>query len=123
ETNLRQAGISALAKRLKDDTSVLVFNNHSNILSHKLILWPIHKLRGLGKGYRTEGNYMSNRQAHQVADKAGLKIVRTIGCGFIGGTIANRLPTNMANSIERTCAKIKLLRPFCVNQMYIAKRK
>ncbi len=123
ETNLRQAGITALAKRLKDDNSLLVFNNHSNFYSHKLILWPIHKLRAMGKGYQTEGNYMTNKQAHQVADEAGLVIIRTIGSGFLGGTIAKFLPFKMASSLEMSLSKIKLLRPFCVNQLYIAKRK
>lgn len=123
ETNLRQAGITALAKRLKDDTSLLVFNNHGNFYSHKLILWPIHKLKAMGKGYQTEGNYMTNKQAHQVADEAGLEIISTIGSGFFGGTIARLLPFKMVSSLELSLSKIKLLRPFCVNQLYIAKRK
>lgn len=123
EPDLRQAGINALAKRLKDDKSILVFNNHGNLFSHKLLLWPLHKIRGLGKGYRTEGNYMTNSQAHRVAEKAGLTIIKTIGCGFIGGTIAKILPTKRLASLERAFAGSRLLRPFCVNQLYIAKRK
>ena len=123
ELDLRQAGINALAKRLKDDKSILIFNNHGNLFSHKLLLWPLHKIRGLGKGYRTAGNYMTNSQAHRVAEKAGLTIIRTIGCGFIGGTIAKIFPPRLLASLESAFAKSKLLRPFCVNQLYIAKRK
>ncbi len=123
EPNLRQAGINALAKRLKDDNSILIFNNHGNLLSLKLLLWPLHKIRGLGKGYRTAGNYMTNGQAHRAAEKAGLKIIKTIGCGFFGGTIAKILPTKILTSLERAFANSRLLRPVCVNQLYVAKRK
>lgn len=123
EPDLRQAGINALAKRLKDDKSILVFNNHGNLFSLKILLWPLHKIRGIGKGYRTEGNYMTNAQAHRVADKAGLTITKTIGCGFIGGTIGKLIPHKLLTSLEQAFAKSKLLRPFCANQLYIAKRK
>ena len=123
EGDLCQAGIDALAKRLKDENSLLVFNNHGNIISHKLILWPIHKIKGLGKGYRTAGNYMTNKQAHQVADKAGLKIISTVGCGFLGATVGQALSTKRVAPLERLLSKIGLIRPFSVNQLYVAKLK
>lgn len=123
EPGLRQAGINALADRLKDDTSLLVFNNHGNTFSHKILLWPLHKIKNRGKGYQTEGNYMTNAQAHRVADEAGLTIIKTIGSGLLGGTIARAVSNKRIASLERSFAKSALLRPFCVNQLYIAKRK
>lgn len=123
EAGLRQAGISALARRLKDKNSVLVFNNHGNPRSHKVLLWPVHKIRGRGKGYQTEGNYLSNAEAHRVADRAGLKIEKTIGCGFLGGTVCRVLPSGLASSLERMFSSWRILRPFCVNQMFVARLK
>ena len=122
EPGLRRAGIEALVKRLRDDTSLLVFNNHSNPFSHKLFFWPFHKLRSLFKGYHTEGNYLTNRQVHRLAREAGLRITLTLGCGFLSGKVARFFPMEKAIAIEKYIARSRLLRPFCVNQLYVARR-
>jgi hypothetical protein len=122
EPGLRRSGIEALAARLRDETSLLVFNNHGNLFSHKLLFWPLHKLRSRRKGYRTEGNYMTNRQARRLAQEAGLEIIRTIGCGFMSGTLARLLPVEKVAAVEKRLARWRVLRPFCVNQLYLARR-
>jgi hypothetical protein len=119
---LRRAGIEALSKRLRDDTSILVFNNHSNLFSHKLLFWPFHKLRSLFRGYQTEGNYMTNGQVHRLAREAGLQITHTLGCGFLGGKIVRFRPVEKAIALEKCISRCRLLRPFCVNQLYVARR-
>ena len=121
EPSLRQSGLEALAARLRDKTSLLVFNNHGNFYSHKLLLWPFHKLHSLRKGYQTEGNYLTNGQVHRLARNAGLEITRTIGCGFLGGKVARFLPIKAATAIERGLARWRVFRPFGVNQLYIAR--
>lgn len=121
EPDLRQQAIHALARRLRDKDSVLVFNNHGNLPSHKLVLWPIHRAMAIGGGHRTSHNYMTNKQAERLASSAGLQIVETMGCGFIGRRLAGRLPAAGIGRLEGAAARSTLLQPFCVNQTYIVK--
>ena len=123
EPPLRVRALKALAARLKDETSVLIFNNHSNLFSHKLLLWPLHKLRRLGKGYQTEGNYMINVQARRLADEAGLTIGRVLGCGVLSAKALRLMPFDTVRRLEKQLARRPMLRPFCGNQMYVAKVK
>ena len=42
EPSLRLGALKALASRLRDETSWLIFNNHNYLWSHKLLTYPIH---------------------------------------------------------------------------------
>lgn len=121
EPSLRLAGLKALAARLKDETGLLVFNNHGNLLSLKLLMWPIHRLRRQSKGHRTEGNVMTNGQARSVAHEAGLEIIDTIGCGALSGRALRFVSYDRAVSIEKRLANWPLLPRIGVNQMYVAR--
>ena len=122
EPSLRESGICALAKRLKDDDSILIFNNHGNLLSYKLLLWPLFRFRTAGSVGRSPSGYMTNREAHRIAKRAGLEIVETTGYGFLSGRAATLLSVERIARIERAISKSRLLRPFGVNQVYIAMR-
>ena len=121
EPSLCQAALKALAARLRDESSVLVFNNHGNPFSHKLPLWPYHAVRRLGRGYITEGNYLTNHRARKFASSAGLTIDRVVGCGLLSAKSLRILGYDRANSLEQALARSRLLRPFAVNQMYVAR--
>ena len=121
EPSLCQAALKALAARLRDESSVLVFNNHGNPFSHKLPLWPYHALRRLGRGYITEGNYLTNRRARKFATAAGLTIDRVLGCGLLSAKSLRILGYDRAGALERALARSRLLRPIAVNQMYVAR--
>lgn len=122
EPSLRLAGLKALRARLKDDSSMLIFNNHGNIFSHKAILWPYHRLRkGMG-GHRMKGNYLSNLTVHRLAKAAGLRIEAVYGAGLFGGKVAKLAPERLLNWAERQAASARMLRPILVNQMYVARR-
>ncbi len=123
EPTLRIAAVKALAARLRDTTSRLVFNNHGNLVSHKLPLWPYHALRGLGRGYRTAGNYMSHRQIGRLMDAAGLHIERVVGCGFLSAKSMRVFSRDRLVNIERRLARAGALQRFGVNQMYVARLK
>ncbi len=123
EPALRLAGIKALAARLKDDSSRLIFNNHGNLFSHKLLLWPVHALRRSGKGYLSEGNYMTHGQVVRLLDAAGLEIVRSVGCGMLGGHVAKILGQERTLRFEAWMANQAILKRLCVNRMYIARLK
>ena len=121
EPSLCQAALKALAARLRDESSVLVFNNHGNPFSHKLPLWPYHAVRRLGRGYITEGNYLTNRRARKFATAAGLTIERVLGCGLLSAKSLWILGYDRARALEHALARSRLLRPIAVNQMYVAR--
>ena len=121
EPALRFAAMRALAARLKDNTSCIVFNNHGNLWSHKLLLWPVHKLRRLGRRYQTEGNYMTNGQVKKLANQAGLQIDRVAGCGLLGAKATRLMSFKNTVRVETKLANWPLLPRFGVNQMYVAR--
>ncbi len=123
EPALRLAAFKALAARLRDETSVLLFNNHGNPISHKLPLWPWHRLRRAGGGYRPEGNYMTNGSARRLAEAAGLTIDRVLGCGLLSAKSLRVLPRDMVRRLEDRLARWRVLRPLAVNQLYVARLK
>ena len=123
EQPLRLAGLQALAARLKDGSSRLVFNNHSNIYSHKMLLLPYHKLRSIGKGHVPYGFYLSNGQVRRLADRAGLQIERVMGMGVLSGTLCKAIPFNTALRWERKLAQVRMLQSIGCNQLYVARLK
>ncbi len=123
EPALRVAGMKALAGRLRDKTSRLVFNNHGNLWSIKLLAWPYHRLRGLGKGWRPYGNYMTDAEIQKLTREAGLRIVKRIGYGMLGGTIAGRMSYDRAMRLERRLPAQKMFQRLAQNQLYVVCRK
>lgn len=121
EPALRRVALRALAGRLRDSDSLLVFNNHGNLWSHKLLLWPYHALRRLGKGRAVAGNYLSSRRMLALLPQSGLQIIRTMGCGFYSPKILKLMAYDRALRMERRIAASRGLSPWCVNQMYVTK--
>ena len=123
EPALRLAGLKALSARLRDETSILVFNNHANLYSHKLLFWPFHRLRFLGTSYSPEGNYLTNRHVRRIADQAGLQIVCILGCGMLGGKSCRLLGHDFVARMEERLSHHRFLWPLAGNQMYVARLK
>lgn len=115
------SAMRALAVRLKDDSSRLIFNNHGNLWSHKLALWPYHALRRAGRGFISQGNYMTLGQAKRLADSAGLVIERVMGCGVLGQKAEWLIPSPWLSSLEFRLGRSSLGRRFGVNQTYVAR--
>ena len=122
EPALRIAAFKALAARLRDRSSVLVFNNHGNPWSHKLPVWPYHRLRRIGAGYRTEGNYMTGRETRRLADEAGLTIERVLGCGLLSAKSLRLWSYERVLRWEHRLAR-GLAARLGVNQIYVARLK
>ncbi|MCA9200092.1 MAG: class I SAM-dependent methyltransferase, partial [Planctomycetales bacterium] len=88
EPRLRHAGLSALVGRLKDQNSRLVFSNHGNPFSHKMLALPIHAIiRPFSKRYDRTGNYLTYAQVSRLVSDVGLEIVKVFGLGFISPKI------------------------------------
>jgi SAM-dependent methyltransferase len=117
---LRLVAMKALTLRLKDERSWIIFNNHANPFSIKLIMWPVHFIRQLWKGKDPAGNYLTNTQVYRLTTETDLHIVRVIGYGFLGGHLAKVFSKKWICYIESWLAKCPLLSRFGINQCYVA---
>jgi SAM-dependent methyltransferase len=120
ESSLRLTALRALAARLRDGDSLLVFNNHGNLWSHKLLLWPLHAIRRLGKRRRLTGNYLATSEIRALLPQAGLRLVGTASCGLYSAKILKLMSYENALRAERKAIG-GIFDRVCVNQMYIAK--
>jgi hypothetical protein len=116
---LRRSAMLALRQRLRDRSSLIIFNNHGNMWSHKAILYPLHAARH-GRGPKTSGNYLSHRQVTRLAKSVGLRVQRAYGCGVIGARLTRALPEEHLLRWETTLAASPLSW-IAVNQMYVAR--
>jgi SAM-dependent methyltransferase len=82
DPSLRPVAMKALAARLRDKQSLLVFNNHGNLWSHKLMMWPYYQIRRIGKGRTATGNYLTTAQVQPLLEAAGLRLDRVLPSGF-----------------------------------------
>jgi SAM-dependent methyltransferase len=119
EPALRRSAMLALRQRLRDRSSLIIFNNHGNMWSHKAILYPLHAARH-GRGPKTSGNYLSHRQVTRLAKSVGLRVQRAYGCGVIGARLTRALPEEHLLRWETTLAASPLSW-IAVNQMYVAR--
>lgn len=123
EPALRLAAFRALALRLRDGNSRLVFNNHGNLWSTKLFAWPYHRLKNLGGGWRPYGNYLGHDSIDDLCRQAGLRIVGRHGQGLLGGRLAARFPSAVARAIEESFATCGMARFFGQNIIYVARKE
>jgi len=118
EPSLRLTALRVLASRLRDRDSLLVFNNHGNLWSHKLLMWPYHFASRIGKGRSVKGNYLTSRQILRLLPEAGLKLLDIRGCGFYSNKILKLRSYDAALLAEKRAAN-GALSPLCVNQLYV----
>ena len=122
EPSLRLAALKALAARLRDRTSWLVFNNHGYLWSYRLLAYPYFTLRTLtDKGLKV--NYLTYRAVAHLADQASLQIDRVIGCGLFSGKVAGMMSFDTALKWEEWVGRNVILSRLGVNQLYIARLK
>jgi Methyltransferase domain len=120
EHSLRLAAMKALAARLRDASSVFVFNNHGNPFSYKLPAWPVKAVRARQKP-GTSPNWLTNWQVRELAAEAGLSIESQSGCGFLSAKAGHLLSSATVLASERRLAGVGWLQPVAVNQLYVAR--
>lgn len=121
ESDLRQAALTQLARRLKDADSRVVVNCHGgNPFSFKIVLLPYHWLKALLNG-QGQPKYVTNGRLRKTIDKAGLHIEKRIGYGFISGKLFNLLPLSWALWIERTLCGAPFIQALGANQLFVCR--
>jgi 2-polyprenyl-3-methyl-5-hydroxy-6-metoxy-1,4-benzoquinol methylase len=118
EPALQELGLLALRDRLRDNSSVLVFNNHGNLWSHKALLYPMHAMRRVGRP-ATSGNYMTHHQVMRLMETVGLRAERVHGCGVLSARLGRFVAADRLLRWERSLATSMLSRAG-VNHTYIA---
>ena len=121
EPTLRRAALQQLRDRLRGPQSILILNNHGNLVSHKAIFALPHWVKKRGRRLQ-EGNLMSHRSVLRLARDAGIEISREAGCGFLGGRLAALLPERSVRRFERWFARSRISW-LGSNQLYIARLK
>jgi len=119
EPELRVAALRALRQRLAGPDAMLIFNNHGNLFSHKLVTALPRLLRSRGT-YQPSGNVLTERELRRIADEAGLEIRRVAGAGLLGGRLASRASRTRVERVERRFAASPLSR-LGSNQTYVAR--
>ncbi|MEY2548642.1 MAG: hypothetical protein QOD64_1224 [Verrucomicrobiota bacterium] len=122
EPNMRLGVLKALAVRLRNENSRLVFNNHGNPWSIKAIAWPIHRVRQWLRGRETAGNYLTHSEVESLVAAANLRIVERTGCGLLSPRLF-RLAPSVLGEFEARAGGGKLARAAGVNQIYVVARR
>ena len=120
ESSLRSAGLRALRARLANEDSILVFNNHGNLASHKAVMALPHLLRRRGHT-AVEGNVLRDKSVRALAAQAGLRVDRVAGAGLLGGRLAAKISVGRVRRIEQRFARSRITR-LGSNQLYLARR-
>lgn len=124
EPALRLAAMKALSRRLRDESSVLVFNNHGSLRSLKGIGRAFPRGRPRSEDWKTSGNVMSDREALELIKAAGLIVVDVMGCGVLTARVSGfigRISPALAKYLELRLSRLPLAARFGVNQAYVTK--
>lgn len=122
EPELRLRVLQALALRLKNQDSRLVFNNHGNPFSYKAVAWPFHRTRQLFSGRAPAGNYLTHGEVKELMTKANLQILERTGCGVISPKLFKLVPS-ASRALESWSGRNALGRTFGVDQIYVVARR
>ncbi len=122
EPELRRAALRRLADLLRDDHSLLVFNNHINLWSYKLGTWPKQRLTPSGRRGPYPFNFLTNRDVRRLARSCGLRIEKVYGLGFLSRRALPVLGYERLLATERRLAGVRVLNRFGADQIYVARR-
>lgn len=122
EPDLRYAAFSRLSELLRDERSVLIFNNHINLWSYKLATWPAQRVARFAGQPSGMGNFLTSKQVHELCSACGLMIERVYGCGFLSRRAMSLVGYDRLYGVESRLARIMWLRHFGADQVYVARR-
>jgi hypothetical protein len=122
ETELRYSAMRAITGKLRDHTSILIFNNHRNPLSYKGLLWPASRMRAPAHAYCSSGNFLSSGEVERMVRSVGLVVREVHGYGFLSSKLTSLMPLARQVKWERWLAGSRLAK-FGVCQLYVCTRR
>jgi SAM-dependent methyltransferase len=121
EPSTRARVMEALAGQLRDGNSRLVFNNHGNPFSHKMVMWPVHRMRRLGRPRERAGNYLTHREIVACVRGAGLEIESVSGFGYLSAKMLRLLGFAKTLRLERFLARTASIQALGATQLYVCR--
>lgn len=121
EPELRLRAMEGLARRMKDQASRLLLDNHGNSTSYKALRWPNHWTRTGQPRYESAGNLMRHKDVVALLDRCGLVVEEVYGYGFLGGAGLRALPRGLVRGIERTLSGRPGVERVGVHQLYVCR--
>ena len=122
DSGLRQRILPILAMRLRDESSMLVLNNHGRVCSIKFASFFWEKFRAAVLRRPPRQNFLSDTELASLFFAAGLGVRRIHGYSILGGKVARLLGSPITRRIERLAAGTLFARWFGVCRVYILHR-
>src|SRR3989338_437124 len=117
EPALRNEAIALLAKKLRDEESVLIFNMHGNLWSHRVFTKFLLRLRGKHLSAAT------CREAIALAERHGLQVVRWYGFGVLPKIIYRVIGSSFARHLDGFFSSIPGARHISYDLVFVCKKK
>jgi SAM-dependent methyltransferase len=116
QPELREEVMAVLASKLRDESSVLVFNVHGNSRSSRWLVARSSWFRD--RTYNELGRAAVLRMIHD----QGLELVEWHGLQYLDSGIYKWLPSWLCAGIERALNPLGFLTPFAVNLYFVCRR-
>jgi SAM-dependent methyltransferase len=110
---LRDEAMQFLASKLRDSSSVLIFNIHRNACSTAWPIGVINKLR------RTPIQQMTFWQVRKLVERHGLQIVAWEGIGYLDQAFYSRMPKKLWSAIEAAMRRVAFLKAVAVGLYFV----
>lgn len=117
EPALRNEAMALLAQKLRDKESVLIFNMHGNLWSHRVFTKFLLRLRGKHLSTAT------CREAMALAERHGLQIVRWYGFGVLPKMIYRVIGSSFARRLDGFFSSIPGARHISYDLVFVCKKK
>ena len=113
----RETALRWIRSRMHDDSSRVVVNNHSNLLSHKALPYAWRQLRH--KGRRVTGNVLRHGRVVDLATAAGFRVESVMGVGYLGGTFLRVIEFDRMTAMQKRLASVGWLQSIAEDQIYV----
>ena len=114
DPQLRLSAMKALASRLKDERSLLVFNNHGHAPRLPVLRWLWSRPRGAKDS-------MTDKEVRNLVRQTGLRIDRVTGYAQVPARIAKIFSTTGARKLEALMSKWPLVPRLGIYQLYVVR--
>ena len=114
---LRSSMLAALVQKLQNEDSLLIFNIHGNIMSHRIFTKLLFLLRGRNL------NTMSVGEVKRFASEHGLEVVRWYGFGVIPKVFYRIFGGKLMFMLDSLLARVPLMKFISYDLIFVCKKK